>query len=107
MAAPIELPPPSAREVAAWHKEFETRGREAIRLAVCGYVGRDNLHEEKRQAAINWLRKKEIADEKRATKTYHYIKWTLDAAVAAAVLAIIAVLWVTGFVPRWIEAALR
>jgi hypothetical protein len=55
---------------------------------------------DKRGAAIDWLRKKEIADEKRAARTYHYLKWTLDAAIAAAVLALIGVLWTTGVIPH-------
>jgi hypothetical protein len=97
---PIDLPPPTRRELAGWHKEFEDSGREAVRMAVYGFAGPNNLREAKRQAAIDWLRKKEIADEKRAAKTYHYLKWTLDAAIAAAVLALGAVLWVTGFIPH-------
>ena len=55
----------------------------------------------------NGYEKKEIADEKRAAKTHHYLKWMLDAAIAAAVLALIAVLWVIGFIPRWIEIIFR
>ena len=55
---------------------------------------------DKRGAAIDWLRKKEIADEKRAARTYYYLKWTLDAAIAAAVLALIGVLWTTGVIPH-------
>ena len=50
---------------------------------------------------------KEIADERRAAKTYHYLKWTLDAAIAAAVLALIGVLWLTGLISRLIAVALR
>ena len=72
-------------------------------MSIYGHGGKDLLLEEKRQAAIEWLRKKEIADERRAAKTHHYLKWTLDAAIAAAVLALIAVLWVTGFIPHWFE----
>jgi hypothetical protein len=109
MPEPIKLPPPAARELAAWRKEFETRGREAIRLFVYGYGGKETFFfsDEKHQAAVDWLRKKEIADERRAAKTYHYLKWTLDAAIAAAVLALIGVLWVTGLISRLIAVALR
>jgi hypothetical protein len=107
MTEPINLPPPTTRELAAWRKEFETRGREAIRLFVYGYGGKEVFSEEKHQAAIEWLRKKEIADERRAAKTYHYLKWTLDAAIAAAVLALIGVLWLTGLISRLIAVALR
>jgi hypothetical protein len=96
----INLPPPTARERAAWRKEFEERGREAVRIAVYGYPGPNTYGGDKRDAAIDWLRKKEISDEKRAAKTYHYLKWTFDAAIAAAALALIAVLWTTGFIPH-------
>ena len=58
MTEPINLPPPTTRELAAWRKEFETRGREAIRLFVYGYGGKEVFSEEKHQAAIEWLRKR-------------------------------------------------
>jgi hypothetical protein len=53
------------------------------------------------------LRKNEIDDERRAAKTYHYLKWTLDAAIAAAVLALIGVLWTTGVIPHWMQLVVR
>src|SRR4029078_1754612 len=77
------------------------RGREAVRVAV--YGGQQPYAGDKRDAAIEWLRTKEIADEKRAPKTYHYLKWTLDAAIAAAVLALIGVLRATGVIPHWMQ----
>jgi hypothetical protein len=101
LPAPVDLPPATSRERAAWRKEFEERGREAVRVAV--YGGQQPYAGDKRDAAIEWLRKKEIADEKRAAKTYHYLKWTLDAAIAAAVLALIGVLWATGVIPHWMQ----
>jgi len=101
LPAPVDLPPATSRERAAWRKEFEERGREAVRVAV--YGGQQPYAGDKRDAAIEWLRTKEIADEKRAAKTYHYLKWTLDAAIAAAVLALIGVLWATGVIPHWMQ----
>ena len=101
MPTSVNLPPATPRERAAWRKEFEERGREAVRVAV--YGGQQPYAGDKRDAAIEWLRKKEIADEKRAAKTYHYLKWTLDAAIAAAVLALIGVLWATGVIPHWMQ----
>ena len=100
LPAPVDLPPATSRERAAWRKEFEERGREAVRVAV--YGGQQPYAGDKRDAAIEWLRKKEIADEKRAAKTYHYLKWTLDAAIAAAVF-LIGVLWSTGVIPHWMQ----
>jgi len=107
LAAPINLPPATPRERAAWRKEFEERGREAVRVAVYSYPGQDIYAGDKREAAIAWLRTKEIVDDRRAAKTYHYVKWTLDAAIAAAVLALMTVLWTTGVIPYWIKFALR
>jgi hypothetical protein len=101
LPAPVNLPPATSRERAAWRKEFEERGREAVRVAV--YGGQQPYAGDKRDAAIEWLRTKEIADEKRAAQTYHYLKWTLDAAIAAAVLALIGVLWATGVIPHWMQ----
>lgn len=106
MPTPINLPPASPRERGAWRKEFEQRGREAVRVAVYGY-GQEPYAGDKRDAAIEWLRIKEIADEKRAAKTYHYLKWILDAAIAAAVLALIGVLWTTGVIPHWMQLVVR
>ena len=118
LPAPVDLPPATSREPRSGlgrspaplsrsagrpsqTQEFEERGREAVRVAV--YGGQQPYAGDKRDAAIEWLRKKEIADEKRAAKTYHYLKWTLDAAIAAAVLALIGVLWATGVIPHWMQ----
>ena len=81
--APIGLPPATPRERASWRKDFEERGREAVRMGVYGY-GPETYDGDRRDAAKEWLRTKELADERRAAKTYHYLKWMLDAAVAAA-----------------------
>jgi hypothetical protein len=107
LPAPINLPPATPRERAAWRKEFEERGREAVRVAVYSYPGQETYAGDKRDAAIAWLRTREIVEDRRAAKTYHYVKWTLDAAIAAAVLALMAVLWTTGVIPYWIKVALR
>jgi hypothetical protein len=103
VSASVPLPPATPRERAAWRKEFEEKGREAVRVAVYGYPGHETYGGDKRDAAIEWLRTKEMADEKRAAKTYHYLKWTLDAAIAAAVLGFIGMLWAAGVIPHWIH----
>jgi hypothetical protein len=60
--------------------------RQAIRDAI--YAGQGLYPDPKRLLATKWLREKEIAEEGRAADTYWYVKWTWDAAHAAAVLAI-------------------
>ena len=87
-------PPPTAATIAKWRREFEERGREAIRGAI--YGGQGIYPDVKRKEAIKWLRERGAASDKRADDTYWYVKWSWDAALAAAVFAFIALLLMLG-----------
>src|SRR6185436_14648700 len=89
------------------HGAKSSRKEAGKQYELYGYLGGEGYAGDKRDAAIEWLRKKEIDDERRAAKTYHYLKWTLDAAIAAAVLALIGVLWTTGVIPHWMQLVVR
>jgi hypothetical protein len=56
------------------------------------YHGGGIYPDRKRELAIKWLREKEKAEEKLAADTYWYVKWTWDAALAAAVLAAVGII---------------
>jgi hypothetical protein len=81
--------PPNDKEEAKWRAEFEKLGREAVRLAITR--GQGFVPERKRELALLWLREKEIEAERRERKAQWYAKWTLDAAIAAAMLAAIGI----------------
>ena len=59
-------PPPTAAQIAKWRREFEDRGREAIRDAI--YSGQGIYPDAKRKEAIKWLREKEFIVELRSKK---------------------------------------
>ena len=82
-----QTPQPSAAEDAKWRAEFEKLGREAVRLAIAR--GQGFVPERKRELGILWLREKEIEAEKREREAHWYLKWTFEAACAAAVIAFI------------------
>lgn len=69
----------TAKEERKWRAEFKQRGREAVRAEQQNY--RPFI---KRDLAVKWLREQEAAQERRD-------RWTLDAAIAAAVLAAIGI----------------
>lgn len=96
MPEPVDRPPPTDKEIAKWRAEFESIGREAVRLAIAR--GQGFVPARKRELAILWLREKEIETEKRERAATWYAKWTLDAAIAAAVLAAIGILVALGIV---------
>ncbi len=90
MPALKDPPPPTAAQIAKWRREFEERGRDAIRDAI--YSGQGIYPDAKRNEAIKWLREKKAADDKRGADTYWYVKWTWGAALAAAILAAMGIL---------------
>ncbi len=77
---------PSDQEEAKWQAEFERLGRETVRVAIFRGQG---FSPHKRELALIWLRGKEIEADKRERDAAWYAKWTLDAAIAAAVLAFV------------------
>jgi hypothetical protein len=85
-----QTPQPTPAEEAKWRGQFEALGREAVRLAIAR--GQGFVPERKRELAILWLREKEIEAEKRERKAHWYAKWTLDAAIAAAIIGFITLL---------------
>jgi hypothetical protein len=79
------------KEEADWRAEFERLGREAVRQAAYFHPG--NLNPRRKYAlALRWLHEKEIKQEARERNVAWYVKWTWDAALAAAVLAAIGIL---------------
>jgi hypothetical protein len=96
MPEPVEPPALTDKEIAKWRAEFESIGREAVRLAIAR--GQGFVPARKRELAILWLREKELEAEKRELAAAWYAKWTLDAAIAAAVLAAISILVALGIV---------
>lgn len=80
-----KLSQPNDKERAEWRAEFETLGREALRIAISR--GQGVSPDRKRELAVLWLREKEIKteDEERAARWYR--KWTFVAAVVGAFAA--------------------
>ena len=74
---------------AAWRAEFERIGETQLRDALNGGVG--IADEPKRQAAFRWLGDEAQARRLREEKTYHYVRWTYFAAIAAVIAGLIAV----------------
>jgi len=81
---------PNDKEEAKWRAEFEKLGRETVRVAI--YRGQGFSPDRKRELAILWLREKEAAAESREREAHWYLKWTFDAAIAAAVLAFLSLI---------------
>jgi hypothetical protein len=96
MPEPVEPAPLTEKEEAEWRAEFERRGRGEIHAAI--YSGAGIYPDRKRGLAVRWLREKEKSEEKRATKTYSYVKWTWDAALAVVILTFITLLVVLGVI---------
>lgn len=94
MPEQVEPPAVTNKEIAKWRAEFESIGREAVRLAIAR--GQGFVPARKRELAVLWLREKELEAEKRERAAAWYAKWTLDAAIAAAVLAAISILVALG-----------
>jgi hypothetical protein len=86
----------SDNEEANWRAEFEKLGRETVRIAI--YRRQGFSPDRKRELALLWLREKEAATEDRERAADWYLKWTFDAALAAAVLAFISMLVLLGIV---------
>jgi len=74
---------------AAWRAEFERIGDTQLRDALNSGVG--IADEPKRQAAFRWLGDEAQARRLREEKTYHYVRWTYFAAIAAVIAGLIAV----------------
>jgi hypothetical protein len=91
-----QAPQPTTAEEAKWRAEFEKLGCEAVRLGITR--GQGFVPDRKREVALLWLREKEIEADKRERNLAWYAKWTLDAAIAAAVLAAIGILIALGIV---------
>jgi hypothetical protein len=70
-----------------WREEFERDGERQVY---------DNFKqgaiynsEEKRVAALQWLRDKERERDQRDKATFRYVRWTLAAAIIAVVVSVI------------------
>ena len=72
---------------AAWRAEFKRIGETQLRDALNSGVG--IADEPKRQAAFRWLGDEAQARRLREEKTYHYVRWTFFAAIAAVIVAVI------------------
>jgi hypothetical protein len=82
---------------AAWRAEFRRTSEKQFRDAPNSGVG-DALDsgvgivdEPKRQAGFRWLGDEAEEQRLREEKTYHYVRWTLFAAVAAVIVGLIGV----------------
>jgi hypothetical protein len=67
--------------------EFKRVGEEQLRDALNSGVG--FADEPKRQAAFRWLGDEAQARRLREEKTYHYVRWTFVAAIAAVIVGLI------------------
>jgi hypothetical protein len=78
----------SRREKRKLRKEFSQLGRESVRykLQAGGYGV-----EQRRELALQWLREQEAEDDK-------IKRWTLDAAVIAAAITVITLLFMLGVI---------
>ena len=76
---------------AAWHAEFKRIGKKQLRDALNSGVGIPD--EPKRQAAFRWLGDEAEERRLREEKTYHYVRWTIFAAIAVR-RAVAPMLWV-------------
>ncbi|MGO9681613.1 MAG: hypothetical protein ACLPTZ_03205 [Beijerinckiaceae bacterium] len=74
---------------AAWRAEFKRIGETQLREALNS--GGGFADEPKRQAAFRWLGDEAQARRLRDEKTYHYVRWTFFAAIAAVIVGLIGV----------------
>jgi len=89
MPEPVQTPPLSRRDRKKWRDHFEDEGREAIRhrMQLGGIPGGERVA----VLAREWLREKEVEQERREQRILGYAKWAWDAALCAAVLAAVAI----------------
>ena len=87
MPGHVTRPPISKRDRKKWRDHFEDEGREAIRHKVQSGAmpGGDSVL----ALAREWLREKEIEQERRERQMLGYAKWAWDAAFAAVILTAI------------------
>jgi hypothetical protein len=73
-------------QIKRWISEFQAAGEQAVRENIFrgGHLWSD---EEKISIARTWLRDQERKREAQGIAAFNYIRWTLWAAVAAAVFA--------------------
>ena len=90
MPEPVTRPPISKRDRKKWRDHFEDEGREAIRhkVQLGAMVGGESVL----ALAREWLREKEIEQERRERRMLSYAKWAWDAALCAAILAAAAII---------------
>jgi hypothetical protein len=74
---------------AGWRPEFKRIGETQLRDALNGSGG--FADEPKRQSAFCWLGDEAQARRLREEETYHYVRWTLFAAIAAVIVGLIGV----------------
>jgi hypothetical protein len=74
---------------AAWRAEFKRIGETQLREALNS--GGGFADEPKRQAAFRWLGDEAQARRLRDEKTYHYVRWTFFAAIAAVIVGLVGV----------------
>ncbi len=74
---------------AAWRAEFKRIGETQLREALNS--GGGFADEPKRQAAFRRLGDEAQARRLRDEKTYHYVRWTFFAAIAAVIVGLIGV----------------
>ena len=89
MPTPIEPTPITKRDRKKWRAHFEDEGREAIRHKV--NIGAMPGGERVIAVAREWLREKELEQERRELRMLGYTKWAWDAALAAVVLTAIGI----------------
>ena len=65
---PVEPPQLTDAERLKWFAEFETLGREAVRIAISRGQGLSPIR--KRELAVLWLREREIEKEDREVAEY-------------------------------------
>jgi hypothetical protein len=89
-ADPVERQLMADPEVeVAWRAEFRRIGEKQLRDALNSGVG--IAEEPKRQAAFRWLGDEAEERRLREEKTYHYVRWTFFAAIAAVIVGLIGV----------------
>jgi hypothetical protein len=85
---------PTKEQEAAWRATLERLGESAVRfdLQMCQGVGIGMNNDVMHRFAFQWLRDKERERESRERITVTYVKWTLVAAVAAAIIGVLAII---------------
>jgi hypothetical protein len=94
MPEPVTRSPIPKRDRKKMVDHFEDEGTEAIRYMVNSgaMVGGESVL----ALAKEWLREKELEQERRERKMLGYAKWAWDAALAAVVLAAIGIVLTLG-----------